>query len=69
VVTGGIGEHSAVVRERVVSARRFLGARLDLNASVGSDTDVAQAASAVRVLVITAGEDLFVLHEMKRLLG
>jgi acetate kinase len=71
VFTGGIGEHGAAVRERVVSKLRFLGAQLDLdrNASVGSDSDVAHAASAVRVLVITAREDLVVLHEMKRLLG
>jgi acetate kinase len=48
VFTGGIGEHSTQVRERVCSAFTFLG--------------------EFRVLVITAREDLTILHQVKRLL-
>jgi acetate kinase len=70
VFTSGIGEHSPLVRARVVDALTFLGLRLDQerNTSADSDIDIARAESMARVLVITSREDLVVLHEMKRLL-
>jgi acetate kinase len=48
VFTGGIGEHSFEVRERVTAALAFL--------------------SPFHVLVVTAREDLTILHQLKRLL-
>ena len=71
VFTGGIGEHSSTIRARVVDGFAYVGARLDLssNASAPVDQDVAPADSAVRILVITAREDLTILRHVKRLLG
>jgi acetate kinase len=71
VFTGGIGEHSARVRDDLARALAYLGLRLDgdRNAAVEGDTDIAAADSAVRTLVITAREDLAVLREVTRLLG
>jgi acetate kinase len=70
VFTGGIGEHSSLIREQVTGAFGYLGARLDAsaNAIASSDADVATQDSAVRVLRVTAREDLAVLAEVKRLL-
>jgi acetate kinase len=72
VFTGGIGEHSPVVRERACRALGFLGLKLDPTANTslsGADADVAAADSRVRVPVIAAREDLAVLEEVNRVLG
>jgi acetate kinase len=69
IFTGGIGEHSAAVRAGIAQQLAFCGLRLDAraNAERQSDTDVAERASRVRVLVVEAREDLTVLHEVRRL--
>src|SRR6266545_1193833 len=71
VFTGGIGEHSAVIRARVTAALEHLGARLDVeqNAAAEPDADVAAKGSSVRIMVITAREDLVILRDVKRVLG
>jgi acetate kinase len=71
VFTGGIGEHSSAIRSCVAEAFGFLGLYVDqhLNTSGGTDLDIARTDSHARVLVISAREDLVVLHEVKRLLG
>jgi acetate kinase len=60
VFTAGIGEGSALVRERVCSRLAFLGAELDAgrNAAATPDSDVAADDSRVRVLVIAAREEI-----------
>jgi acetate kinase len=71
VFTGGIGEHSLMVRGQVAASLEFLGLRLDAaaNAEVSSDADIAATDSRVRVLVITAREDLAVLRDVRGVLG
>jgi acetate kinase len=63
VFTGGIGEHSPVIRERACAALGYLGLSLDAraNAAGSPDVDIAAPNSHVRVLVIQAREDLAVL--------
>jgi acetate kinase len=70
VFTGGIGEHSAPIRAAVSSAFGYVGLQLlpARNEARSADTDIADRESAVRVLVITAREDLSILREAKRLL-
>ena len=70
VFTGGIGEHSARVRQDVAAALAFAGLALDeaKNGAAGvADADISAPGSAVRVLVITAREDLSVLAEVRRI--
>ena len=69
VFTGGIGEHSADVREAVAAGLQFAGARLAVpnDAPDTGDRDVAATDSHVRMLVIAAREDLTVLAEVRRL--
>jgi len=71
VFTGGIGEHSARVRKAVCEAFEYLGVRLDLpsNEVGASDSDIAHTSSVVRVLVVSAREDLAILHQVRPLLG
>ena len=56
VFTAGIGEGSALVRERVAQRLRFLGVELDLsrNAEAVPDCDVSPPDSRIRVVVIRA---------------
>jgi acetate kinase len=71
VFTGGVGEHSARVRERVCERLRFLGARLhpERNRSAVPDDDVADASSSVRIVVVRSREDLVIARAVRALLG
>ena len=59
VFTAGIGENSPDVRQAVCENLGYAGVKLDAarNAQPGADQDVSESGSAVRVLVIRAGED------------
>ncbi|HHP7231560.1 MAG TPA: acetate/propionate family kinase [Xenococcaceae cyanobacterium] len=59
VFTAGVGENSAIVREKTCEKLAFLGLQLDLdkNNSHPVDEDIATADSQVRVLVIHTEED------------
>jgi acetate kinase len=67
VFTGGIGEHSAEIRQRVCSALAFIGVVLG-DSDNAEDRDIAAPQSRVHVLVIAAREDLTVLRQVRRLL-
>jgi acetate kinase len=69
--TGGIGEHSSLIRARACASLGYLGLSLDAarNDANPVDVDVAAAASGVRVLVITAREDLTILRAVKTVLN
>ncbi|HXY94194.1 MAG TPA: acetate/propionate family kinase [Acidimicrobiia bacterium] len=71
VFTGGIGEHCAEVRTRAAAACSWLGTTLDddANRSVAGDADVSAPAARVRVLVVTAREDLAIAAAARRALA
>ncbi|KVF59307.1 acetate/propionate family kinase [Burkholderia cepacia] len=56
VFTAGIGEHSAVLRERICAALGWLGIDLDVCANAGHAQVVSSASSAVTVVVEPANE-------------
>lgn len=73
--TGGVGEHSALIRHRCLQRLDFLGAVLDedLNRDVrltGTDalSDIAAENSRVRLLVVQADEELAMAQDIDRLL-
>lgn len=57
IFTGGIGEHSAPVREKMCAGLEHLGIRLDHERNNRNDTDIHQDDSAVRLLVIPTDEE------------
>jgi acetate kinase len=71
VFTAGVGEHSALVRERVCARLEFLGVKLDATANRAAepDVDVQAATSRLRVAVIRAREDVVAAREARRLLA
>jgi acetate kinase len=60
VFTGGVGERSAVVRQRAADGLAFLGIAVDPTTNAGAEPDVEISApgAPVRTFVVTAREDL-----------
>jgi acetate kinase len=69
--TGGIGEHAAAVRQATAESLAFLGVAVDpgLNEPVSLDSDISSAHADVRTLVISAREDLEMVHQTRALLS
>ena len=72
VFTGGIGENSVAVRERVCSALSFLGLELDSSANNAPNSGVREISSPnsrVRALVIQANEELGIARRSYELIS
>jgi acetate kinase len=68
VFTGGVGEHSALVRRRAADGLAFLGVDVDdqrNGAGTPVDREISAAGAAVRTLVIAAREDLEMAREVR----
>jgi acetate kinase len=68
VFTGGIGEHSATVRERVCEGLGFLGIRLDPERNAAHAPIISIDDASVTVRVVTTDEDLMVARHTRRLI-
>jgi acetate kinase len=70
VFTAGIGEGSALLRERVCGRLGFLGVELDpgANARAEADATISAAGSPVQVLVVRAREDVVAARAARELL-
>jgi len=74
VFTGGIGENSASVRERVCSGMDALGIVLDLDKNKKASSknkdgiDIAAENSAVRILVIPTNEEYIIARDVKEII-
>jgi acetate kinase len=67
--TGGIGEHSAIVRSSAARRLAYLGIALDeRNDTVEGDSVVSPPDASVQSLVVTAREDLQIAAEVRQLL-
>lgn len=68
IFTGGVGENSARLRERVCGDLGFMGLKLDAakNVRPSADEDIAASDSRVRVLVIRAQEEWEIARECHR---
>jgi acetate kinase len=71
VFTAGVGEGSPRIRREVCGRLRHLGVEIDetANADAEPDCDIATAASAVRVHVVHAREDVVAARAARRLLA
>ena len=69
VFTAGVGENSAVVREKTCESLTYLGLELDLdkNNNDPKDTNIATENSAVKILVIHTQEDWAIASKAKQL--
>ena len=71
VFTGGVGEHSPVVRRRAAERLAYLDVAIDphRNDTADHDEDISATGAAVRTMVITAREDLQIAGEARDLLS
>jgi acetate kinase len=67
VFTGGIGEHGAAMRERILQNAGYLGLKVDSAKNSGSETDIASEDSPVRVFVIPTDEEFVIASDTGRL--
>jgi acetate kinase len=69
--SGGVGEHSPVIRARIAERLGFLGVAVEAGANNAArcDADVTAPGAAVSTLVITAREDLQIARETRNLLS
>ncbi len=69
VFTGGIGEHAAVVRERVCRDAGWLGIELDAAANSAHGPRISRAASRVPAWVIPTNEELMIARHTRGVIG
>lgn len=69
VFTGGIGEHSAEIRQRIALASAWLGIRLDEAANARAACRISAAGSRVAVLVVPTDEEVVIARHAAALLG
>jgi acetate kinase len=69
VFTGGIGEHSALVREQVCRQLEFLGIVFDAEANQRHSTTISLTGSPIRVQILPADEDGRIAHHVHHLLS
>jgi acetate kinase len=69
VFTAGIGEHAAVVRERVCRDAAWLGVHLDASANQAGGPRISADSSSVSVWVIPTNEELMIARHTRHLIG
>ena len=69
VFTAGIGEHSALVRQRICEDARWLGVELDAPANDGSGPRISAAASRTAAWVVPTNEELMIARHTRAVIA
>ncbi|MEZ5938240.1 MAG: acetate/propionate family kinase [Hyphomonadaceae bacterium] len=69
VMTGGIGAKSPVIRERIVEAAGWLGARIDADANRSGAVRIDAPDSAIAIAALTTDEESVIARDCRSLLG
>ncbi|MFZ4479767.1 MAG: acetate/propionate family kinase [Rhodoferax sp.] len=69
VFTGGIGENSAEIRERICLDAAWLGVQLDAAANLSGEPRISSAASRTAAWVLPTNEELMIARHTRRVLG
>jgi acetate kinase len=69
VFTGGIGENSHLVRERIVGGAQWLGLELDAAANLAGAPRISAPGSAVEVLVLHTNEEVTIAYHTAQCIG
>jgi acetate kinase len=67
--TGGIGENSFVIREKICDGLDFLGVRLDGPSNQANADLISLSQSHVKVRVVKTNEDLMIARHVQSTLG
>jgi acetate kinase len=68
IFTGGIGEHSALVRQAICEGMGYMGIQLDPERNAGSYSIISAAESPVMVRVIPTNEELMIARHTRSVL-
>ncbi len=68
VFTAGIGENSAIIRQKICAHLAHLGVKLDAAPNAANDPSIHLAGSAVQVFVIKTNEELMMAQHTKTLI-
>lgn len=68
IFTGGIGEHSPIIRDRVCESLNWLGLELDPTANQRHGPAISTDASRIQAWVIPTNEELMIARHLQRLL-
>ena len=68
VFTGGVGEHAALIREKICGDLGHLGVQLDRKRNAANDAVISAEKSRVVVRVIATDEDLVIARHVAALL-
>ena len=66
VFSGGIGEHAAPIRARIMDGCAWLGARYDIDANLRAHTRVDSAASTVMLAIVPTDEETVIAQHVVR---
>ncbi|MDZ4835179.1 MAG: acetate/propionate family kinase [Candidatus Melainabacteria bacterium] len=69
VFTGGIGEHAAIIRERICADLEFIGVSVDKGLNEKQDFVISSAESRVQILVVKTNEELMIARHCITLLN
>ena len=69
VFTGGIGEHSLAMRQRICDRMQWLGIALDREANERQATRISKTGASIDVLVIPTNEELVIARATRALTG
>jgi acetate kinase len=68
IFTAGIGEHAAVIRERICRDASWLGVELDAGANTAHGPRISRADSLTSAWVIPTNEELMIARHTRRLI-
>lgn len=68
VFSGGIGENSSEVRDRICGGLQFLGIQLDKNLNANNSDVISTDGSPVQVRVIRTDEELMIVRDVRKIL-
>jgi acetate kinase len=69
VFTGGIGEHSSIIRQRICDTFSWLEMELDTEANKRNDVRISSVQSSVSVWVIPTDEEQMIVRHIRSLLS
>lgn len=69
VFTAGIGEHSAIIRERICREAAWLGVRVDETANAANNSRISTMDSSVSAWMIPTNEELIIAEHTIRVIG
>ena len=65
VFSGGIGEHSSHLRQRVLSHFKFLGLRVDEEVNRNHRTIITEPSGTIAALIVPTDEELQICREVR----